>query len=82
MQALINLGHVHHELSNVEAAAYCMHRASKLGQVVLSRFSPIVISCTSYFLSITETIVITKRTEIVTCREEMIRFMIEICKHF
>jgi len=81
LQTLIVLGNLHHAFSHSNDAAKYFYRASKLGRVVLSRFSTVVISCTRLLLTITETIVITKRTEIVTYREEMIRFMIEVCKH-
>ncbi|KAH6984520.1 hypothetical protein BKA56DRAFT_481679 [Ilyonectria sp. MPI-CAGE-AT-0026] len=82
LQTLITLGHVHVTISDspVCGAGY-FYRAVKLGQVILSSTSTIVAACTSLFLTWTETIVITKRTEIITCREEMIRVMITICKH-
>ncbi|KAK7432232.1 hypothetical protein QQZ08_001177 [Neonectria magnoliae] len=82
LQSLITLGHVHVTISEspVCGAGY-FYRAVKLGQIILSSTSTIVAACTSLFLTWTETIVITKRTEIITCREEMIRLMIVICKH-
>ncbi|KAM5354274.1 hypothetical protein ACJ41O_000924 [Fusarium nematophilum] len=85
LQNLITLGHVHIKFSTSSDASTCgaryFYRAAKLGEVILSKTSMIVGACTHLFLTWTETIVITKRTEIVTCREEMIRFWIEICKH-
>ncbi|OBS24440.1 hypothetical protein FPOA_04983 [Fusarium poae] len=85
LQSLIGLGHIHVKFSSSSDAHACgaryYYRAAKLGEIILSKTSTFVGSCTHLFLTWTETIVITKRTEIVTCREEMIRFWIEICKH-
>ncbi|CZS81193.1 unnamed protein product [Fusarium graminearum] len=85
LQSLIALGHIHVKFSTSSDAHECgaryYYRAAKLGEIILSKTSTFVGSCTHLFLTWTETIVITKRTEIVECREEMIRFWIEICKH-
>ncbi|KAF4970543.1 hypothetical protein FSARC_2452 [Fusarium sarcochroum] len=85
LQSLITLGHIHVKFSTSSDAHACgaryFYHAAKLGEIVLSKTSAIVGACTHLFLTWTETIVITKRTDIVTCREEMIRFWIEICKH-
>ncbi|KAM0371894.1 hypothetical protein ACHAPY_009841 [Fusarium culmorum] len=85
LQSLIALGHIHVKFSTSSDAHACgaryYYRAAKLGEIILSKTSTFVGSCTHLFLTWTETIVITKRTEIVECREEMIRFWIEICKH-
>ncbi|CAI6090167.1 unnamed protein product [Clonostachys chloroleuca] len=82
LQGLITLGHVHRRISvtSTHGGATYLVRAVRLGQVVLSEYSAIVAACASLFLSWTETLVITQRTEIVTYREEMIRVMIKICK--
>ena len=80
LQTLITLGHVHRSTSVTRGASY-IFQAVKLGQIVLSSATHALVSaCTSLFLTWTETITITTRTEIVTYREEMIRVMITICK--
>ncbi|EGU75627.1 hypothetical protein FOPG_14818 [Fusarium oxysporum f. sp. conglutinans race 2 54008] len=85
LQSLIVLGHIHIKFSTSSDAHVCgaryFYRAAKLGEMILSKTSALVGACTHLFLTWTETIVITERTEIVTCREEMIRVWIEICKH-
>ncbi|RSL82093.1 hypothetical protein CEP52_017051 [Fusarium oligoseptatum] len=85
LQNLITLGHVHGEYSTAAdssiVGARFFYRAAKLGEIILSKTSAIVGSCTHLFLAYTETIVITERTQIVTYREEMIRVWITICKH-
>ncbi|KAI0095438.1 hypothetical protein F4776DRAFT_677433 [Hypoxylon sp. NC0597] len=80
LQTLIILGILYRTQSEVVKAAEFFYRASTIGQTILYRFSPLVITCTSIFLSCTEEITYTKRTTIVTYREEMIRFYIEVCK--
>ncbi|KAI1140079.1 hypothetical protein F5Y05DRAFT_306065 [Hypoxylon sp. FL0543] len=80
LQSLIILGILYRTQSEVVKAAEYFYRASTIGQTILYKFSPLVITCTSIFLSCTENITYTKRTTIVTYREEMIRFYIEVCK--
>ncbi|KAL0930594.1 nacht domain protein [Colletotrichum truncatum] len=81
LQNLIVLGSLHRRTSEPVSASEFFYKASCVGQVILYKFSPLVISCTNLFLTCTEKITITKRTTTVTYREEMIRFMIEICKN-
>ncbi|KAI1370309.1 hypothetical protein F4677DRAFT_451529 [Hypoxylon crocopeplum] len=80
LQSLIILGLLYRTQSDVIKAAEFFYRASSIGQVVLYKFSPLVITCTSVFLVCTEQVTYTKRNTIVTYREEMIRFYIEVCK--
>ena len=80
MQTLIVLGTFHRSISkDVEAAKY-FYRSARIGQSVLHKYSAVVVACTTLVLTITETITITTRTDIVTYREEMIKIMIEVCK--
>ena len=83
MQTMIVMGSIHRATSSLVRAAEYYYHATITGQGILHRFSTVVVACTNFFLSCTETIEITKRTEIVTYRETMIRFMIDIykCKH-
>ncbi|KAM0227805.1 hypothetical protein ACHAP5_012100 [Fusarium lateritium] len=85
LQSLISLGHIHVKFSTSSDAhlhgARYFYRAAKLGEVILSKTSVFVSTCTHLFLTWTESIVITERTEIVKCREEMIRVWIEVCKY-
>ncbi|KAM7185889.1 hypothetical protein V8F33_012155 [Rhypophila sp. PSN 637] len=82
LQTLIIIGNIHvHVGGNTLDGAKYFYRVVNLGQVVLSKFSTIVVACTSLFLEYTATITITKRTEIVIYREKMILLIIEICKH-
>ncbi|KAI0383350.1 hypothetical protein F5Y04DRAFT_287492 [Hypomontagnella monticulosa] len=79
LQSLIILGILYRAQSDLDRAAEFFYRASSIGQTVLYKFSPLVITCTSAFLACTEK-TYSKRITIVTYREEMIRFYIEVCK--
>lgn len=85
LQSLITLGHVHIKYSTAAdssiVGARFFYHAAKLGEIILSKTSAIVSSCTHLFLTYTEDIAITERTEMVIYREEMIRVWITICKH-
>ncbi|TDZ34082.1 Nephrocystin-3 [Colletotrichum trifolii] len=80
LQNLIVLGSLHKRSTDLIAASEFFYKASTVGQVVLYKFSPLVVSCTNLFLVCTEKITFSKRTTTVTYREEMIKFMIEICR--
>ncbi|GKT45434.1 uncharacterized protein ColSpa_05615 [Colletotrichum spaethianum] len=81
LQSLITLGSLHRRESELSIASEFFYKASHLGQTILYKFSPLVVSCTKLFLTCTETLTFTKRTTTVTHREEMIRFMIDISKN-
>lgn len=85
LQTLIILGNIHVHVSGptltLEGAKF-WYRAVTLGQVVLSRFASVVVTCTNYFLQYTATYTLTTRKDImVVYREQMILFMIDVCKH-
>ncbi|WQF85619.1 Putative tetratricopeptide-like helical domain superfamily [Colletotrichum destructivum] len=81
LQSLIILASLHRRQSEFEIAAEFFYKASHIGQTILYKFSPLVVSCTNLFLTCTETLTFTKRTTTVTHREEMIKFMIEISRN-
>ncbi|TQN71333.1 hypothetical protein CSHISOI_04148, partial [Colletotrichum shisoi] len=83
LQSLIVLGSLHRRQSELEMAAKFFYKASHIGQTILYKFSPLVVSCTNLFLTCTETLTLSKRTTTttVTHREEMIKFMIEISRN-
>ncbi|ERT03366.1 hypothetical protein HMPREF1624_01679 [Sporothrix schenckii ATCC 58251] len=78
LQSLIVLGHVHRHHSHAVDSSRYFYRAAILGQQVLSRFSALVVACTDLFLLITESIKFTTRTELVSYRETLIRYKIEV----
>ncbi|KAK2027356.1 hypothetical protein LX32DRAFT_694858 [Colletotrichum zoysiae] len=81
LQGLIILASLHRRQAEWAIASEFFHKASNLGQTILYKFSPLVVSCTHLFLTCTETLSFTERTTRATHREEMLKFMIEISKH-
>ncbi|RYO85600.1 hypothetical protein DL766_009436 [Monosporascus sp. MC13-8B] len=80
LQSLVILGSLYRMQSNVEMMAEYFYRAAILGRSILFEFSPLVVTCTKFFLRSTEKIEFTERTTIVSYREEMIRYIIEVYK--
>ncbi|KEY74817.1 hypothetical protein S7711_06504 [Stachybotrys chartarum IBT 7711] len=82
LQSLITLSLAHRKISvsTISSASYLV-QAVRLGLTLFSTTSTIVAICASLFLTWTENIVITERTDIVTYREEIIRVQITISKH-
>ncbi|KAK1988876.1 hypothetical protein LZ30DRAFT_812994 [Colletotrichum cereale] len=81
LQSLIALGSIHRRHAEWAIASEFFYKASHIGQTILYKFSPLVVSCTNLFLTCTETLTFDKRTTTVTHREEMIKFMIDISKN-
>ncbi|TKY89026.1 hypothetical protein EX895_001557 [Sporisorium graminicola] len=82
MQSYLALACIHRDHNQLSEAAEYFYYACRLGQEgsCIDRFSLIVTTCASLFLVCTETLVWTKRTELCTMREHMIRFTIEVCR--
>ena len=80
LQGLIVCGKLYQNLSKIMEAGSCFYRASLIGQSILRKHSAITITCTQAFLSATGTTAITTRTEVFSRREEMLKFMIVVCK--
>ena len=59
----------------------CFYRASRIGQGLLRENHAVTIGCTTTFLTITETIKTTTRTELATCKEGMLKYIISAYKH-
>ncbi|KAH7329426.1 hypothetical protein B0I35DRAFT_474031 [Stachybotrys elegans] len=82
MQTLITLAFAHRRLSvSTHSSAIYLVFATRIGLKLFTASSSIVASSTTLFLTWTESITITERTEIVTYREEMIKVMISVCRH-
>ena len=81
LQTLIICGNLYRKVSNVHEAGTCFYRASHIGQQILHKNSTVTITCATTFLTVTESIFITKRTELVTRKEEVLKYVIGACKH-
>ena len=81
LQSLIICGTLYQKWSKTTEASMCFYRASHIGQVILRENHTVTIGCTSTFLTITETIKMTTRTELATCKEGMLKYIINAYKH-
>lgn len=81
LQGSIICGSLYRKWSKTTEASMCFYRASHIGQGILRDNHPITIGCTTTFLTITETIKTTSRTELATCKEGMLKYIINVYKH-
>lgn len=81
IQSLIICGSIYQTTSKSTASADCFYRASRLGQMILRKNHTVTVTCTTTFLAITELLTTTSRTELVTRKEEMLRFIIDVYSH-
>ena len=81
LQSLIVVGTIHRHRSLLSEASVYFYRASRVAQSVLDKFSALAITCTTTFLICCESIKVTKRTLIITHKEEMLKFIISAYKH-
>ena len=78
LQCLIVLGILHRSLENATESATWFYRASVCGQASLHKHSTITVTCTEWFLTITERLTFTSRTDLAIYCESMLRFIIKI----
>lgn len=81
LQSLIICRGLYQKWSKTTEASMCFYRASHIGQEILRENHTITIACTTTFLTITETIKTTTRTELATCKEGMLKYIIKAYKH-
>ena len=81
LQGLIACGNIYRKEQKVTKAGECFYRASKISQHLLRKHHPFTISCTATFLTVTESLTLTSRTEIASWREELLVYVIETYKH-
>ena len=81
LQSLVICGSLYRKWSKTTEASMCFYRASHIGQGILRENHTVTIGCTTTFLTITETIKTTTRTELATCKEGMLKYIINAYKH-
>ncbi|KAL8729508.1 MAG: hypothetical protein Q9166_004680 [cf. Caloplaca sp. 2 TL-2023] len=81
LQGLIICGNAHKSKHQITEAVGCFYRASKISQQVLRKHHAFTVSCTTTFLTITESLSITSRVEVATWKEELLVYIIETYKH-
>lgn len=81
LQSVIICGSLYQKGSKTTEASMCFYRASHIGQGILRENHTVTIGSTTTFLTITETIKMTTRTELATCKEGMLKYIINACEH-
>ena len=81
LQSRITCGSLYRKWSKTTEASMCFYHASHIGQKVLRENHSVTIACTTTFLTITETIKMTTRTKLSTCKEGMLKYIINAYKH-
>ena len=81
LQSLIICGAYSRKLAKLTEAGNYFYRASRVAQAVLRRHHTLITTCATTFLTVTESITTTTRTELTTRKEETLRFVIDIHKH-
>lgn len=81
IQSLIVCGSIYRKISESTKSATYFYRASRLGQLTLRKYHAVTVNCTTEFLAITEILTTTTRTELVTRKEEMLKFIINVYSH-
>ena len=81
LQTLITIAKTYEKTTNTVEACTYYYEASKLSRVICGSYSEITTTCAEAFLTATFSIATTKRTEIITRREEMLQVIIAIHEH-
>ncbi|KAL8687481.1 MAG: hypothetical protein Q9218_006359, partial [Villophora microphyllina] len=81
LQAYIICGSIWRETTATSKAADYFYHASIIGQQVLRKYHSVVAACTTTFLTITETATTLTRTELVTRKEKLIMYAIDLYKY-
>ena len=81
LQSLIVCGDISRKATKVLEAGTFFYRASQVGQAVLRKNHSLVITCTTTFLTIVESVKVTSRTELGIRKEEMLKYIIDVYKH-
>ncbi|KAI4287738.1 MAG: hypothetical protein L6R35_003004 [Caloplaca aegaea] len=81
LQGLLACGNAYKAQKQVTEANAYFYRASKISQHVLRKYHVFTLACTTSFLTITEGLSITSRTELATWKEELLIYIIDTYKH-
>ncbi|KAL9579829.1 MAG: hypothetical protein Q9203_006540, partial [Teloschistes exilis] len=81
LQSYIICGNIWKENTTATKAANYFYHASLIGQQVLRQYHSVTAACTTTFLKFTETITTSSRTELVTQKEKMLLYTIDLYRH-
>ncbi|KAL8656950.1 MAG: hypothetical protein Q9226_002408 [Calogaya cf. arnoldii] len=80
LQGLIVCGNAYKGKDQVTKAGECFYHGSKISQQLLRKHHAFTISCTTRFLTITQSLTITSRTEVASRKAELLIYIIETYK--
>ena len=81
IQDLIVCGSIQRNVSESTSASSFFYRAWHIAQTVLRKHHNVIVACATAFFSITESMSFTSRTEIVSHKEELLKYAINTYKH-
>ncbi|KAL9593550.1 MAG: hypothetical protein Q9219_007499 [cf. Caloplaca sp. 3 TL-2023] len=81
LQGLIVCGNAYRNKHQITEAGSCFYRASKISQHLLRKHHTFTVACSTTFLTVTESLKISSRTEVATWKEETLTYVIDTYKH-
>ncbi|RDW79411.1 hypothetical protein BP6252_04049 [Coleophoma cylindrospora] len=81
LQTLIFCGKLLRQVDIRDEALECFYRASQVSRSVLEEYSNVTNQCIGSFLELCSTITQTTRTELITMKEEVLKYIIVSSKH-
>ena len=81
LQSLIVISSIRRDLHHYEEASLHWYHAVRIAEGVLTMHHSIVASLTTTFLTCAEFVTITTRTQLASCKEEMLKLIIELSIH-
>lgn len=81
LQCIITIASTYQKISSTIEASTYYYQAAKLSRTIFGAHHTITTVCAETYLTCTQSIVVTKRTETTTCREEMLKVVITAHEH-
>lgn len=81
LQSLITIARTYERISKAVEASQFFYQACKLSQTIMGIHSTVTTSCAEAYITSSETITSTTRTEVTTRKEEMLKVVITSHKH-
>lgn len=82
LQSLITIARSNERISRIVEASEFFYQACKLSQTILGVHSTVTTNCAEAYITSSETITSTTRTEVTTRKEEMLKVVITSHKHY
>lgn len=82
LQSLITIARTYERISKAVEASEFFYQACKLSQTIMGIHSTVTTSCAEAYVTSSETVTSTTRTEVTTRKEEMLKVVITSHKHY